>query len=328
MTPTRELRKLSLPRSTIREEVLVNPGNRYLEYISATGEMIRLPNVIREFDPTWEDLPTPARDTVIVERNNVTYAVGNAAKHQSGSKSAFDKGKLNLLSTSIFAALEPTCGCSSYRIENLKIAVPDTRNSEAKAKCQDLVGTFEYIRNGEQFIVTIAKVTLIEEATAAYTYGITHGLYQWTDAINGVIDFGGGTSSGRLYSAEGVNLRDASITLPGTNALAQAIQARLLKETGISVELSQVMDGIESGSYKIGRNGASFLTHFASCREQWIDDIRSKAAALWQPYLADLGEVLLVGGSASLATSLEERTKGRFKIAVNPQDTTILGMAL
>jgi molecular chaperone DnaK (HSP70) len=260
-------------------------------------------------------------------RQNPLNAVGTAAKTMKG-KSAFDKGKLSMMQDSVFAALEPSYGQSILRVENLKIAVPDVRNGEAIAQSQKLQGTFEYTRNGQDVITTIAHVTLIEEATAAYNYGVKNDLYQWLDAINGVIDFGGGTSSGRLYSPDGLMLREASITLPGTNQLVQMIQARLLKETSTSADLSAIMDGIESSSYQIGRNGASFVTHFASARDTWLDDIRSKAISQWNPYLNDLGEVLLVGGSATLATSLEERTQGRFKVAANPQDITILGMAL
>ncbi|MCY7277257.1 MAG: ParM/StbA family protein [Phormidesmis sp. CAN_BIN44] len=327
MTPTTEVQRLITTRTAIRHEILVNPGNRYIEYVSASGAMIRLPNVIREFDPSWEDVPAPAAETVIIKRDGILYAVGTAAKTMKG-KSAFDKGKLSMMQDSVFAALEPSYGQSILRVENLKIAVPDVRNGEAIAQSQKLQGTFEYTRNGQDVITTIAKVTLIEEATAAYNYGVKNDLYQWLDAINGVIDFGGGTSSGRLYSPDGLMLREASITLPGTNQLAQMIQARLLKETSTSADLSAIMDGIESGSYQIGCNGASFITHFASARDLWLDDIRSKAISQWNPYLNDLGEVLLVGGSATLATSLEERTSGRFKVAANPQDITILGMSL
>jgi hypothetical protein len=269
----------------------------------------------------------PSTDTAILERDGRIYAIGQVAKTMKG-KAAFDKGKLSMMVDSVFAALEPSYGQSILRVENLKLAVPDVRNGEAIAQSQKLQGTFEYCRNGQELIATIARVTLIEEATAAYNYGVKNDLYQWLDAINGVIDFGGGTSSGRLYSPDGLMLREASITLPGTNQLAQMIQARLLKETAVSADLSAIMDGLESGSYQVGRNGASFVSHFASCRDLWLDDIRSKAISQWNPYLNDLGEVLLVGGSATLATSLEERTKGRFKVATNPQDITILGMAL
>jgi hypothetical protein len=328
MTPLRESQTLSWT-AKIRPEVLLNAGNRYLEYISADGQLVRMPHVIRHFDTSWEDVPAPGAETVIIERDGQTYAIGQAAKAQSGHRSAFDKGKLSMLAESVYAALEPPTGHTAFRVETLKIAVPDTRNPEAIAAGKALTGTHEYTRSGQALIVTIARVVLVEESTAAYLYGVTNGLYQWADdAINGVIDFGGGTSSGRLYSAEGVNLRDASITLPGTNKLAQAIQARLLKETGISADLSQIMDGIENGSFKIGRNGSSFVTHFASCRDTWIDDIRTSATAAWQPYLQDLGEVLLVGGSASLAECMEHRTKGRFKVVPQPQDITVLGMGL
>ena len=327
MTPTTEVQRLITTRTAVRQEILVNPGNRYIEYVSASGAMIRMPNVIREFDPSWEDVPALSAETVIIKRDGILYAVGTAAKTMKG-KSAFDKGKLSMMFDSVFAALEPSYGQSILRVENLKIAVPDTRNQDAIAESKKLQGTFEYSRNGQALIATIARVTLIEEATAAYLYGTKNGLYQWSDAINGVIDFGGGTSSGRLYGPDGLMLREASITLPGTNQLAQSIQARLLKETAVSADLSAIMDGIESGSYRIGRNGASFVTHFASTRHSWLDDIRSKAISQWNPYLNDLGEVLLVGGSASLAASLEERTKGRFKVANQPQDITILGMGL
>jgi len=325
MSPVKEVQRLLSTQKAVRTEILVNPGNRYIEYVSADSQMIRLPNVIRDFDTSWEDVPSPSSDTTIIEREGRIYAIGQAAKTMHG-KSAFDKGKLGMMFDSVFAALEPSYGQSILRVENLKIAVPDIRSEKAKAESQKLQGTFEYTRNGQALITTIARVTLIEEATAAYNYGVKTNLYQWLDAINGVIDFGGGTSSGRLYGPDGLMLREASVTLPGTNQLAQTIQARLLKETGTSADLSAVMDGIENGTYRIGRNGASFVTHFASARDLWLDDIRSKASNQWKPYLNDLGEVLLVGGSASLATSLEERSEGRFKVAPNPQDITILGM--
>ena len=138
--------------------------------------MIRLPNVIREFDPSWEDVPAPAADTVIIEREGRIYAIGQAAKTMHG-RSAFDKGKLSMMFDSIFAALEPSYGQSILRVENLKIAVPDTRNQDAIAESKKLQGTFEYTRNGQALITTIARVTLIEEATAAYLYGTKNGLY-------------------------------------------------------------------------------------------------------------------------------------------------------
>ncbi|MBD1825678.1 hypothetical protein H6F51_24735 [Cyanobacteria bacterium FACHB-DQ100] len=321
-----ELQKLNRNYQAIREKVYVNPGNRFTEFLNPQGQIIRLASVVRDFDLDFEDYPQCNETTVVIERDKRIYAIGSLAKTLKG-KAAFDKGKLQMMADLVFAALEPNPGSNILRVENLMIAVPDVRNDEALRAVKSLEGTFDYKRNGKDLIVTIAKATAIEEAAAAYRYGIKHGLYQWTGAINGVIDFGGGTSSGRLFAPEGVPIREASVTLPGSNQLGHAIQARLLKATGQSVDIGSILDGIENQTYTTGHNGVSFAACFESCVSEWLDDIRSAARGQWQSYLSDLGEVLLVGGSAPLAGAIEQSTGGRFKIAPNPQDITILGMS-
>lgn len=326
-----EVQKMNRNFQAIRETVCVNPGNRFTEYLDVRGNIVRLPSVVREFDLSFEDYPQANDSTIVIEHNGIKskrlYAVGSLAKSLKG-KAAFDKGKLELMQDLVFAALEPNASQSILRVENLLIGVPDTRNAESTSAVKSLEGTHDIIRNGKPLVVTIAKATAIEEATAAYRYGIKNRLYQWTDATNGVIDFGGGTSSGRLYTPEGTPIRAASITLPGTNALGHAIQSRLLTATGQSVDIGSILDGIESGTYCTGRNGISFADYFETCRSQWLDDIRTVARGQWSSYLPDLGEVLLVGGSAPLATALEEKTNRRFKIASQSQDITVLGMGL
>lgn len=325
--PMTELQKINRNYQAIRETVCVNPGNRFTEFIDARGQIVRVASVVRDFDLSFEDAPEPNAGTIVIERDKRIYAVGSLAKSLKG-KAAFDKGKLSMMKDLVFPALEPNPGTNIIRIENLLIAVPDTRNSEALNAVKALEGTHEYKRNEKALIATISKATAIEEATAAYRYGIKNGLYQWTDAINGVIDFGGGTSSGRLYAPDGTPIRNASITLPGTNALGHSIQARLLKATGQSVDIASILDGIESKTYATGRNGVSFKAQFDSCVTEWLDDIRTTARGQWSGFFSDLGEVLLVGGSAPLATAIEQSTNRRFKIAPNPQDITIKGMAL
>jgi len=85
MTPTTEVQRLITTRTAVRQEILVNPGNRYIEYVSASGAMIRMPNVIREFDPSWEDVPALSAETVIIKRDGILYAVGTAAKTMKGN---------------------------------------------------------------------------------------------------------------------------------------------------------------------------------------------------------------------------------------------------
>ena len=43
--------------------------------------------------------------------------------------------------------------------------MPDVLNGDAIAQSKKLQGTFEYTRNGQAIITTIARVALIEEAT-------------------------------------------------------------------------------------------------------------------------------------------------------------------
>jgi hypothetical protein len=322
-----ELQRLNQRYQAIRETVCVNPGNRFTEFIDPRRQVVRVASVIRDFDLSFEDAPEPNTGTIVIERDKRIYAVGSLAKSLKG-KAAFDKGKLAMMQDLVFTALEPNPGTNIIRIENLLIAVPDTRNADAISAVKALEGTHEYTRNGKPLIATISKTTAIEEATAAYRYGIKNGLYQWLGAINGVIDFGGGTSSGRLYAPDGTPIREASITLPGTNALGHSIQARLLKATGQSVDIASILDGIESGTYTTGQNGVNFKPQFDACVSTWLDDIRTAARGQWTGFFSDLGEVLLVGGSAPLATAIEEATNQRFKIAPNPQDITIKGMAL
>lgn len=335
MNALTELQKLNRNHQAIREIICVNPGNRFTEFLNIRGDIVRVPSVVRDFDPEFEDYPQSNDSTIVIERSTVinkqkhtrVYAVGSLAKTLKG-KAAFDKGKIGMMQDLVFAALEPNFGQDILRVENLLVAVPDVRNTEAINAVKSLEGTHDITRNGRQLIITIAKASAIEEATAAYRYGIKRGLYQWHDAINGVIDFGGGTSSGRLYTPEGVPIREASITLPGTNALGHMIQARLLKATGQSVDIGSILDGIESGSHTTGHNGIDFKAHFDVCVTDWIDNIRTTARGQWSSYFADLGEVLLVGGSAPLATAIEESTNKRFKIAERSQDITVLGMAI
>lgn len=50
MTPITEVTRLLSTEKVVRAEILVNPENLYLEYVPASNQMVRLPNVIRDFD--------------------------------------------------------------------------------------------------------------------------------------------------------------------------------------------------------------------------------------------------------------------------------------
>ncbi len=88
------------------------------------------------------------------------------------------------------------------------------------------------------------------------------------------------------------------------------------------------MDAIADRSYKVGVSGANFAHLFEKCRDTWLEEIRATLRTAWSQYFAEVGEVLVIGGSAPLAQPIEESTKGRFKVAQNPQTISIRGMSV
>jgi hypothetical protein len=69
-------------------------------------------------------------------------------------------------------------------------------------------------------------------------------------------------------------------------------------------------------------------TCFPKCRDAWLEEIRATLRTAWSQYFNEVGEVLIIGGSAPLAKPIEESTKGRFKVAPNPQTISLLGMVM
>jgi hypothetical protein len=118
------------------------------------------------------------------------------------------------------------------------------------------------------------------------------------------------------------------VNLPGTYELASRINAALMPTTGQTQDLSLIMDAIANGSFVIGTSGISFAHCLEKCRDAWLEDIRAKLRVTWGKHFAEIGEVLIIGGSAPLASPIEESTKGRFCVAPNSQEISIRGMVL
>jgi len=70
----------------------------------------------------------------------------------------------------------------------------------------------------------------------------------------------------------------------------------------------------------------SFADKFPQYVLQWLEEIRNKLKIGWVKWLPELGEVVMVGGSAALAKPLVEQTAGRFKVATQPQFCSVMGM--
>lgn len=309
----------------------LDAGNRTTQWITPTGKVMTIPSVIKKLEP-WEEAEFDEESVFVEVRDsdgNTTerFVIGAEAQSQKGTP-AFEVNKVELAKHFIYATLEPSAAQSTVVIECLRIALPDARNLENVALLKELEGVYEFIRNGKHIVASVRNVEPVDETRPAYRYAKENGLFQSPKSLNGILDLGGGTGIGRLYSPSGSLNRQADVIVPGTYALAEKIDAALLPTTGFSQDLGLIMDAIENGTFTIGTSGIAFADLFEKCRNTWLEDIRGKLRTKWGQYFSEIGEVLIIGGSAPLAAPIQESTNGRFKVAANPQTMSIKGMIL
>jgi hypothetical protein len=151
-------------------------------------------------------------------------------------------------------------------------------------------------------------------------------MWRYPNRNNGIIDIGGGTAIARLFAPGGALLRDADIVLPGTSHLAQRLAAAILPKVGSTADAGMLMDSIASNNYIYGTTEIDFSREFVAVRDAWVNDIRQKLNANWMKHLSGLGELIIIGGSASLLQPMCEASKGRFKVAPRPQFFNLYGL--
>lgn len=309
----------------------LDAGNRTTQWIDPKGNIRTIPSFVKVLEP-WEDAE-PCENSVLVElfdknSHSQTRFIVGAEAQALGGKPAFEFDKVELAKYLMFAALEPNAGQSMLIIECLRVALPDSRHKENVRQLAELANTYEFTRNGERVYATVRNVQPVDETRPAYQYARANGLYKSPKSINGVLDLGGGTAIARLYSPSGSVMRELDLNVPGTYDLARRINAALMPTTGQTQDLSLIMDAIKDSSFAIGTSGISFAHLFERCRDAWLEEIRAKLRITWGNKFAEIGEVLIIGGSAPLAAPIEEATKGRFRVVPNSQEISIRGMLL
>lgn len=309
----------------------LDAGNRTTQWIDPKGNVRTIPSFVKILE-TWEDAE-PCANSVLVETFNKhgqsadRFIIGAEAQILKG-KPAFEFDKVDLAKYLMFAALEANIGQNTLIIESLRVALPDSRHRENVKRLGELANTYEFTRNGERVYCTVRSVQPVDETKPAYRYARANGLFKSPKSVNGVLDLGGGTAIGRLYTPSGSAIRGADVNVPGTFELASRVNAALMPSTGQTQDLSLIMDAIANKTFAIGTSGINFSHCFEKCRESWLEDIRAKLRVTWGKHFAEIGEVLIIGGSAPLATPIEESTKGRFRVAPEPQTISIRGMVL
>jgi len=306
-------------RAVTRPQLAVDPGNRFTKWI-ACQTVYSIPSYVKELSD-WEEGGNDAQSFEIGYSGR-RYLVGRLAQLMGGAP-AFEFGKADLAHLLILPALASD---SPQRIERLVIPTPDSRNLATIAKLKELETTIEFSVNGHDCLTTIRSVVAVDECRGAYDLALGRQMWRYPQNPNGILDIGGGTAIARLFAPGGALLRDADIVLPGTSHLAQRLAAAILPKVGNTADAGMLMDAIARGNLCYGSTEIDFSREFVAVRDAWVSDIRAKLKANWAPYLPSLGELVVIGGSASLLQPMCEASKGRFKVAPRPQFFNLYGL--
>ncbi len=321
-------------KSQRKTQLAIDIGNRLLKSCTPNGAVKSLPSWHKELEE-W-DTPTADQNSIIInylQGNNTTlskhnWAVGLVAQDLGGS-ATFESEKA-FLAPKLALAMVEGGGLSQVTLERLVCALPnELQQDKVDAIVKGLTGTHQIKRNNEELKIEIQKVEVQPETLGAFKWMLGHKLFQYA-RINGILDLGGKTGIGQLYTKNGSLIRESRIIVAGTYQLAQFVaQHPKLIRQDTTPQLSLIMDAIADQSLSYGNTGISFADKFPEYVTQWLDDIRNKLKLSWAKWLPELGEVIIVGGSAALAKPLVEQTAGRFKIAKDhPQFCNVMGMLL
>lgn len=304
---------MSTQNVTVYQRHPVDLGNRYLKWFGVDGQPHKIPAYLKELE-SHQDMPSViSADSVVIELDSGDrYVLGRLAQ-ELGGYPVHSRDKCRLAEKLVLAALEPKDG-HQILVECLPIALPDSRKQSDVKALQRIARSIAFKRNGKQVYAMVRKVRPVDECLNAWKFAHAKGLFRYC-RLNAILDFGGGTTLGRIISPLGVIDRDHEVQLPGTFNLANKIAAVLQPKLKYSADLGLIMDAIEDGSYQYPTHeGAiAFEGIFSGCRDRWLDEIRAKLRQSWTDQLSAVGEILIVGGSAHLAESIDGR--GRYKIA-------------
>ena len=305
----------------------IDAGNRNIKWIDTKGNPHILPSYSLKLED-WQDTPKYNDKSVIIEIDGDRYAIGQIAKELGGIPT-YQQDKTALAHLLILAAIAPVQGSElPIAIDRLRLALPDSRNHAHRENLKQLEGVRTVTRNGVHLTYSIRNVEAIDECIGAFRYAKRAELFKYPSRPNGILDCGGGTTLAKVFSPAGDLMREADLVLPGTRNLARLISVALTPKLGYTPDLGMIMDGIGDGTLVYGSTEISFRKEFLQSQEKWVGEIRSEISDRWESLLRQLGEVLIVGGSAPLLKAIEAKTQGRFKIAPNSQFIGVKGMLI
>jgi hypothetical protein len=315
----------------VRPCVAFDGGNRFIKWVDPNNQVRIIPSCLKEVtEYQWKRL-RPDDASVLIEVDGKRYIIGKLAQ-DLGGEPTFQRNKCELASILALVAIEPNEGDSYVHISKFALALPDSFKQDDVAAVKRLENyplAKEFKRNKVEISYTIYEVEPLDETLPAFNYAKSQGFFSFPEHKNAVWDIGGGTSIARIYLPNGTLVQDGEVILPGTKSLAQQVAVEMKEEFGLdySPSLTDIMDAIALGDCIYGTDRHDFREIYRRACASWVEAARAEIRSKWTTHLPQLGEVLVVGGSAQLAAPICSVSGDRFKIAPEPQFFNIVAMA-
>lgn len=325
----------------LRYKVGIDAGNRQIK-ACLNGKTLVMPSIIsvlRQNTP----LPVAQNSAAVtytggdcLPLKGRSWAIGQIAGEWSGQPT-FKAEKADLAPQLVLATLAALLGGEGsgvVSVTELMLCLPDNDPEKFREVTLALKGMHQLeLPNGGALTVHIKNIRIALECLDAYKWLLTTDAFIMpTKTTTGIVDVGGGTTIAQLFGASGSPIPDSRIVVAGAMDLAQLIAPTLkgVESKGHSPKIEWILDGIADGTYLYGSTGVSFYQDFQICHEQWYEKVRNDIRTQWRDYLAQVSQVAIVGGGATLLQPLVDsvKTKGRFFIADNAAIATVLGMGL
>ncbi|NJK28180.1 MAG: hypothetical protein HC925_06345 [Coleofasciculaceae cyanobacterium SM2_3_26] len=243
-------------------QLAVDVGNRSLKYCTSGGSVKYLSSWHKDLEE-WDE-PIPDKQSVVmryIDGDNEdligsAWAVGLVAQ-DLGAAPPLNRKSISC--TQVGACHSRTLAwCPQYAGESFGVLPPnDLQADKVDAIIDGLMGTHKLERNGEPMTLEIQDVEVQPETLGAFKWARVQKVFQYPDSyINGILDLGGKTGIGQLYTKNGTLIRESRVIVEGTYQLAQMVarHPQLIRED-ISASLSLIMDAIADGSLVYGTTG-------------------------------------------------------------------------
>ena len=293
-------------------------------YSSITALKGEKPRVMRSViqDVTY----TSARDydsdnSPSVKLDDKVLVLGDRATKQQNSQTAAERGK----DLPEFFKPFTLAGLRKDLEGSVRVRGPEQSQWHEDTIRRTLVADHQITVNGTNYRHRIKNVEFFLETDVAVVNAYRNGKLDM-DGDTLAIDIGGGTTNYVVITPSLDVLTRRSIPKVGGVSLANDIinsdlMQSFAKRDNVAFKVAKMMDAIADASFIYGRK-YDFSSVFPGLLENWFNNLMDSISTAANDYLADITNVMLIGGCANLVRQKLSSKQG-FYIPANPQLSNI-----